>query len=285
MGFGSNWRNLVNEESEEITAEEWERWGCDAPPPMPEPPEDIPPEYFWNEAEMVKPTETTIARGETSDTLLSIFISKGELQFSQLEPWTMEETVTPIDWDKVQELISAHSMEVSEEGKALLAEHLNEKTKETVSPDVATNKDGVSVEVSAFIDFSQMTIERYGITETNCYTVHPEQDLLEEIYRRICQVDITFEEIDTERLAQMEKAGDIVLAIETEEESFKNTDDVDLRIINLENGQAVSVPITQKEAENAVTTAVDFEKNPEKYAGKADVTKTADKEAPEITQE
>lgn len=277
MAFNSNWLNAVNEEPEEIAAKDAGRWDWNYEAPPPEPPKNYPPD-FWNEEEMVKSTEVTVARGETNDTLLSIFINEDGLKLSQLEPWSMEETITSIDWNEAQRLIDTHSMEVSEEGNALLTEHLDKKEKS----DIATNKDGVSVEAISFIDFSQMTIERYGITETNCYTVHPEQDLLEEIYRRICQVDITFEEIDTEKLAQMEKAGDIVLSIETDEESFNNTDNVDLRIINLENGQAVSVPITQQEAENAVATAIDFEKNPEKYTEKE---KTIDKEAPETIRE
>lgn len=288
MAFDSNWKASA----QEVTDEDWKRWGIN-PMPLPEPPEEIPEEqriafmqsgwkegnpipeppelpeweenvpseYFWNETEMVKPSEVTIARGETNDTLLSIFMSKDELHLSQLDPETMEENVTSIDWAEAQQLISAHSMEVSEEGKALWAKHFSNETKETIPSDVAANKDGVSIEVNAFIDFSQMTIERYGVTEQNCYTVHPEQDLLEEIYRRLCQVDITFEEIDTERLAQMEKAGNIVLSVESESDvlMYDDAGSVDLRITNLDNGNTASVPITAQEAQNAVKAVENYE--------------------------
>lgn len=272
MGFGSNWRDLANNQPEtEITDEDDGRWLGSPLPEPPEPPifDSIPEDYSWEQEELKEALEVVIARGEKGNELLSIFTkNNSDLHFSRLDAWSMEETQTVIDWDEAQRLIEEHAMIVSDEGAVLLQKSLEQP--EIQAKQTAQNKEGAVAETSVFIDFSQMTIERYGVTETNCYTVHPEQDLLEEIYRRLCQVDITFEEIDPEKLSQMEKNGDIVLSVETAEDNFQTPEEVDLRVTNLDDGQSASVPLTKEELENAVAAIQTLEaKSQDKTAEKS----------------
>lgn len=115
----------------------------------------------------------------------------------------------------------------------------------------AWNKDGSAVLVEKEIVITPDSIERYGAFEKDCYTLSPEQDVLDEILNRISSIEVSFAS------AANIQNYDYIIYVDTDE----NQSFVDLRASSPDLGFDVSVPLTEKEKLQTIEAVCEYEAN------------------------
>lgn len=194
-------------------------------------------------------SSNVLAQGfKNDDKSLALCINDNQYQLYEVDVTTKEEICTTVTKEEALQAIKDYQLDLTEIGvKELGNNPLPSPVQSQSFEEVAVNTEGQEMKVSQSIDFNKIMLERYGVTEKDCYTVHPEQDVLEEIFKRISAVEISFASMTLEQFAEMEKQGDCILYASTDEQQS----DVDLRVINLDENINVSVPLTENEINQA----------------------------------
>lgn len=149
-----------------------------------------------------------------------------------------------IDEPNALRLVQEHKMQFTDKG----AERFGEPFEEKHSPIHARNASGTTVLAEKELNLTNAGIERTGVIEKDCYTFHPEKDVLDEIFRRLYQAEITV--LSYEEFLEHTSDGEIYAVI-------NNT--VDLRFADMREGANVSIPITDNERGQIRQASLEYE--------------------------
>lgn len=126
------------------------------------------------------------------------------------------------------------------------------------------------------LDFSKVEVERYGVTSQECYTLHPEHDVLEEIFNRINTIEITSSANGYDTQLEDLEANNGTYEIYAEMNEDKS--DADLRISFLDQNVDVSVPISDNEKNELCETIINYEEVREQKKAEEKEPEKANKE-------
>lgn len=154
----------------------------------------------------------------------------------------------------IEEISNQFIKQTFETDSALLLSPASEQFQatEAASPHLE-NADSAKVFIYSELDLKNTEIERYEVTGTDCYTFHPEKDVLDEIFNRIHMAEMVV--VSYEEFLEHTLDGDCIV--------YANIldGDVDLRLSDLKEGFDISIPVTDGEKEQVLQAAAEYEKN------------------------
>lgn len=186
----------------------------------------------------------------------------GSFLFKSFDSYEHTENQQEVDEPTALLLIQKHKMQLTDEGTKRLGGLLSEKEPALLpspAPEqpqaAAVNADGTKVFIGRELDLKNAEIERYEVTQKDCYTFHPEKDVLDEIFNRIHTAEMVI--VSYEEFLEHTSDYDCVV--------YANilNHDVDLRLSDLKEGFDVSIPITADEKEQVRQAAEECEKDHE----------------------